>query len=162
MGKPRAARPIKKGTASRNRAAAEMRAWCFACTWIVGTERSMADSNYPETYRRLQKLAGSLGRQIPGPMGGFGQLHKSSLGDGRLPKKIKELMALGIAINSRCEGCVAYHVHDALRAGAEREEVLETIGVSLMMGGGPALIYGCEALEALEQFEASFKGSSAA
>ena len=122
----------------------------------------MTGTNYPETYIRLQKLAGSLGKQIPGPMAGFGQLHKSSLVDGQLSKKIKELMALSIAIYSRCEGCVAYHVHDALRAGAEREEVLETIGVALMMGGGPALIYGCEAFEALEQFEASIKGTSAA
>jgi hypothetical protein len=34
---------------------------------------------------------------------------------------------------------------------------LETIGVAIMMGGGPALMYGCDALEALEQFEAKGK-----
>ena len=122
----------------------------------------MPDIKYPDAYIRLQRLAGSLGKSIPGPMAGFGQLHKTSLEDGRLSKKVKELMALSIAIYSRCEGCVAYHVHDSLRAGAEREEVLEAIGVALMMGGGPALIYGCEALEALEQFGSGFVAKSVA
>jgi AhpD family alkylhydroperoxidase len=122
----------------------------------------MAEMNYPEKYIRLQKLAGRLGKQIPEPMKGFRELHQNSLADGQLPRKTKELIALGIAISALCEGCVAYHVHDALKAGASREEVLETIGVALMMGGGPALIYGCEAFEALEQFEGEVKASSAA
>ena len=122
----------------------------------------MTDLSYPEKYQRLQKLAGSLGKQIPGPMGGFGQLHQKSLVDATLSRKIKELMALGIAICARCDGCVAYHVHDALKAGAIRDEILETIGVALMMGGGPALIYGCEALEALDEFEERLKVAPAA
>ena len=111
--------------------------------------------NYKEEYGRIQKLIGSLSKQIAGPMSGFTQLHQKSVAEGALPKKTKELMALGIAICSRCEGCVTYHVHDALHAGASREEVLEAIGVAVMMGGGPALIYGCEALEALDGFQAS-------
>jgi len=122
----------------------------------------MTSLTYPEKYQRLQKLAGSLGKQLPGPMGGFGQLHQKSLVDATLPRKIKELMALGMAICARCDGCVAYHVHDALKAGAIRDEVLETIGVALMMGGGPALIYGCEALEALDEFEVRLKAAPAA
>ncbi len=48
---------------------------------------------------------------------------------------------------------IAYHVHDALRAGATRQEIVETIGVAMMMGGGPATMYGCHAFEALDQFE---------
>jgi alkylhydroperoxidase/carboxymuconolactone decarboxylase family protein YurZ len=44
-------------------------------------------------------------------------------------------------------------VHDALRAGATRKAILETIGVAILMGGGPAAMYGAEAFEALVQFE---------
>ena len=36
--------------------------------------------------------------------------------------------AIGVAV--RCEGCIAYHVHDAVAAGATRQELLETIGVA--------------------------------
>jgi AhpD family alkylhydroperoxidase len=113
------------------------------------------DKDYPAYRRHLQSLVIRLNKEIPGTIGAFGQLHDKSLADGALPQKTKELMCVAIAVAGRCEGCIAYHVHDALRAGAAREEVLETIGVAVMMGGGPAAVYGCEALEALEQFEAA-------
>jgi AhpD family alkylhydroperoxidase len=64
-------------------------------------------------------------------------------------------MALGIAVAIRCDNCIAYHVHDALKVGATRAEIVETLGVAMMMGGGPATMYACEAFEALEQFEKS-------
>jgi AhpD family alkylhydroperoxidase len=113
----------------------------------------MSNETYPEKYHRLQLLAGKLSTEIPGPIKGFSELHRESLQNGVLPKKIKELMALSISMATQCTGCIAYHVHDALKAGASREEILETIGVAVMMAGGPGLIYGCEALEALSQFE---------
>jgi len=56
-------------------------------------------------------------------------------------------------------------VTDALRspeltsANRMRKEILETIGVAIMMGGGPALMYGCDALEALDQFEAKSRSA---
>ena len=46
-------------------------------------------------------------------------------------------------------------MHDAVKAGATRQEILETIGISIMMGGGPAVVYAGQALEALDQFESS-------
>ena len=114
----------------------------------------MTELSYPERHARLRRLMGELGRQIPGPYSGFARLHASSVTDGVLAPRIKELMALAIAIALHCEGCIAFHVHDALAAGASREEITETIGVALMMGGGPAAVYGSEALDALDQFEA--------
>lgn len=112
------------------------------------------DKDYPAYRRHLQSLVVRLNKEIPGPIGAFGQLHDKSLEDGALSRKTKELMCLAISIAVRCEGCIAYHVHDALKAGASRAEVMETIGVAVMMGGGPSAVYGCEALEALDQFEA--------
>ena len=72
---------------------------------------------------------------------------------GALSTKTKELIALSIAISVRCDGCIAFHVHDAIAAGADRQEIAEAIGVAVLMGGGPAVVYGAEALEALRQFE---------
>ncbi|MCA9943783.1 MAG: carboxymuconolactone decarboxylase family protein [Anaerolineales bacterium] len=107
---------------------------------------------YPEYYEHLKQLMGKLGGEIPGPMGGFSRLHQSAVADGVLSAKVKELIALGIAITVRCDGCIAFHVHDALEAGAGHQEIMETIGVAVLMGGGPSVVYGSEALEALEQF----------
>jgi len=108
--------------------------------------------DYSKNYNDLTKLMGELGAKIPATLKGFNDLHKASIADGSLPSKTKELIALGIAITVRCDGCIAFHVHDALTAGATSEEIMETIGVAILMGGGPALVYGCEAMEALSQF----------
>jgi len=110
--------------------------------------------NYPKYYQDLNRMMEKLGAVIPQPMSAFSQLHKSSVNDGALSCKTKELIALAIAITVRCDGCIAYHVHDVLNAGASKAEIMETIGVAIMMGGGPSVVYGCEAMEAVEQFEA--------
>jgi len=108
--------------------------------------------DYSKNYNDLTKLMGDLGAKIPTTMQSFVELHTTSTAEGVLTTKTKELIALGIAITVRCDGCIAFHVHDALSAGASSKEILETIGVAIMMGGGPAVVYGCEAMEALNQF----------
>ncbi|MGA8698146.1 MAG: carboxymuconolactone decarboxylase family protein [Xanthobacteraceae bacterium] len=66
--------------------------------------------------------------------------------------KTKELMALAIGIAVHCEGCVAYHTKMAHQQGASREEVVETVALAVYMGGGPATVYGGDALRAYDQF----------
>jgi AhpD family alkylhydroperoxidase len=113
------------------------------------------ESSYPDYYENLRKLSGKLTRELRSPMSAFFQLNGAAMADGALNGKTKQLIALGIGVTLRCDGCIAYHVHDAIRAGATRQEIMETIGVAIFMGGGPSMVYGCEAMEALDQFEAA-------
>ena len=110
---------------------------------------------------RFNELSGqieALGNAAPGTMAGFGAMHEASAGEGALDRKTKELIALAIGIAVHCDGCIAYHAHDAIEAGASREEITETIGVAVMMGGGPSVVYGAEALEAADQFLGATSG----
>ena len=111
------------------------------------------DKQYPAHFDQLTGLMAASGKEIPGAMSGFGQLHNESMTDGALSAKINEPIALAIAVTVRCDGCIAYHVHDALKSGATRPEISEAIGVAILMGGGLSAIYGSEALMVLEQFE---------
>jgi AhpD family alkylhydroperoxidase len=113
----------------------------------------MTQINHVDSYNKLRDLSAKLIAEIPETMAGFGELHAAAVSKGALDTKTKELIALSIGISVRCNGCIAFHVHDALKAGANRQEILETIGVAILMGGGPSMVYGCEALEALDQFE---------
>ena len=113
------------------------------------------ETSYSTYCHRLQELVAELSGGVPETLEAFTLLHKRSTAKGTLDRKTKELIALGIAMTVNCDGCVAYHVKDAIAAGASREEILETIAVAVMMGGGPAVVYGCEALEALEQLQAT-------
>lgn len=113
----------------------------------------MSNQSHIERYESLKLLSAKLISEIPATMAGFGELHASSMTDGALDRKTKELIALGIAIAVHCDGCIAFHVHDALDTGASRKEILDTIGVAILMGGGPSMVYGCEAMAALDEFE---------
>jgi AhpD family alkylhydroperoxidase len=109
--------------------------------------------SYLELDQEVQQQMNAYARESPDLMKSFMQLHKNSSQDGALPKKIKELIALSISICVHCDGCIAYHVYDAIEAGATHEEIVETIGVAILMGGGPSVVYGSRALQALQEFE---------
>lgn len=113
----------------------------------------MAIDNYPALLKKVQQDMGELGKANPDIMAGFRKLHEAAGSEGVLDAKTKELIALAIGIVVRCDGCIAFHVHDALKAGASEEEIVDAIGVAILMGGGPAVVYGSAALEALKQFQ---------
>jgi len=114
---------------------------------------SPPSTDYVARHRELTAGFRKLYRITPEVMTGFGTMHHGAAKDGALTRRTKELIALAIGICSQCDGCIAFHVHDALEAGATRAEIEETIGVAILMGGGPAAVYATDALEALEQFE---------
>lgn len=82
---------------------------------------------------------------------GFHDLHNAALAEGALGTKEKELIALAIAVSKQCNDCIGFHVKAAIRAGATRDEVAETINVCVLMNGGPGYMYGAKAIEAYDQ-----------
>lgn len=108
--------------------------------------------NWTEILKNVGKTTGKFGAASPDTMKAFGALANAATTDGALDKKTKELMAIAISICIRCEGCIAYHTHNAVKAGATREEMAETISMAIEMGGGPSTVYGGKALEAFDEF----------
>ena len=81
-------------------------------------------------------------------MKAFGSLSTAATASKAIDTKTKELMALAIGIAVHC-GCVAYHTKMAHQHRASREEVAETVALAIYMGGGPAAMYGGDALRAV-------------
>lgn len=115
----------------------------------------MASRNWTEFMDLLNTRMGVLAAGIPNVMGSFHNVAEAATEKNALDPKTKELIALAIGISVRCDGCLAYHAKAAAAEGATRDEVLETIGVAVYMGGGPSVIYGSEALEAFDALSAS-------
>ena len=86
---------------------------------------------------------------------GFAELHRAAVADGVVPARMKELIALAIAVIKECDGCIAYHASAAARLGATEHEVAEVLGVALLMGGGPASVWAPRAFDAFREFAAS-------
>lgn len=95
---------------------------------------------------------GLIREGAPEAMKAFGALSVAATASKALDPKTKELMALAIGIAVHCDGCVAYHTRAAFKHGATREEVAETVALALYMGGGPAAVYGAQAIRAYDEF----------
>lgn len=80
----------------------------------------------------------------------FLEMERAAYADGALPKKMKELIAVGISVAGDCESCMQWHIEQAARAGATMREVLEAVEVGIEMGGGPATVSARFALEVME------------
>ena len=108
--------------------------------------------SYPEITRRISTHLKDLRKNIPDTIQGFSALAQAASREGALDKKTKELMALAIGIATRCDGCIGFHTEALVRLGATRQEIEETLGMSVYMGGGPSLMYAADAMLAFEQF----------
>lgn len=95
-----------------------------------------------------------LRHAIPQVYAGYRQLHDSALAEGVLDARTKELIALAIAVSKECDGCIAAHAHAAVLHGATPAEAAEAIGVTFLMNGGPATVYGARAFAAFREFYA--------
>lgn len=109
------------------------------------------EKTYTQQANDVFDFIGTLSKENPGIAEGFAKMHKAAGEDKALSPKEKELIALGIAITIRCEGCIACHVQDAIKAGATQDEIVETIGVAVLMGGGPSIVYGDKAYKAMKE-----------
>lgn len=112
-----------------------------------------SEPTFPQQLKKTQENLGRLAKLQPDTMKAFSALHQAGTKDGALDSKTKELIALAIAVSARCDGCIAFHTHDALEAGATREQIADALGVAVLMGGGPSMVYATHVLEAIEQFE---------
>ncbi len=109
--------------------------------------------NYGTSVReQLREPSRELRRAIPAVYEGYRQLHDAALADGALSTKVKELIALAIAVTRECDGCIAAHARAVVRQGATPEEAAEAIGVAILMNGGPGTVYGPRAYAAIREF----------
>ncbi|HWX05968.1 MAG TPA: carboxymuconolactone decarboxylase family protein [Bradyrhizobium sp.] len=109
--------------------------------------------DYAELTKRISGDIRKLRKDIPDTMQAFSALAQAATRDGALDKKTKELIALALGVAARCDGCIGFHMEALVRLGATRQEVEETLGVAVYMGGGPSLMYAADAISAFERFE---------
>jgi AhpD family alkylhydroperoxidase len=110
------------------------------------------EKNYSDITKRISDDLKKLRKDIPDTMQGFAALAQAATRDGALDKKTKELMALALGVAAHCDGCIGFHAEALVRLGATRQEVEETLGMAVYMGGGPSLMYAADAISAYEQF----------
>jgi len=115
----------------------------------------MSATSYKELTRDISTQLNTLRSGQPGLMQGFGALGKAALAAGTLDAKTKELIAMALGVAARCDGCIGFHAKALVQLGATPEELQETLGIAVYMGGGPSLMYAANALAAYQEFAAA-------
>ncbi len=86
----------------------------------------------------------------PELMKGYAALARGSSTTKHLDAKTRELIALAVAVTTRCEGCIDAHSRKAKVAGATKEEIAEALGVAIALNAGAALTYSLHVLDAVD------------
>jgi AhpD family alkylhydroperoxidase len=81
---------------------------------------------------------------------GFLAMERAAFADGTLPKKYKELIAIGISVVKNCESCMQWHIEQASASDASFDEIFQAIEVGIEMGGGPATVSARFAMAVME------------
>ena len=110
------------------------------------------NKDFKEIVKGIGGNVAKLHKAQPDVMKAFMSLGDAAGQDGALDKKSKELLALGIAVSIRCEGCIGFHTQKLVKLGMTEAELMETLSMAVYMGGGPSLMYAAEAIQAFEDF----------
>lgn len=92
-----------------------------------------------------------LGRLSPGTIRGYRELTNAAAVGNHLGPKVRELIALAVAVTRQCDGCITVHTDLAKKHGATKEEVAEALGVAIVVNAGAALVFSGRVLDAYNQ-----------
>lgn len=104
---------------------------------------------------RQQLAAGvkEVGQLTPDTVKGYVELSSAGQKKDLLGAKVRELIALAVAVTARCDGCITVHTEAALRHGATREEIAEALGVAIAVNAGAALVYSTRVMDAVKEYQ---------
>lgn len=108
--------------------------------------------NWKDFMAETETNIATFSKEVPQTVKGFVQMGQAAKTDGALSEKTKEFIALGIAIATRCDSCIGFHVRSLVRLGATREELCEALAMATYMGGGPSYAFSAKALQAYDVF----------
>jgi len=109
--------------------------------------------NWKDYFASLIQRVGEFGKLAPETMRGLDTL--GNLQARHLEPKTHELIALSVAVTTRCDGCISVHSQAALKHGATHEEIAEALGVAIALNAGAALTYSARVLDAVAAFDKS-------
>jgi AhpD family alkylhydroperoxidase len=107
-----------------------------------------------EYRKQLMSRIGEIGKLSPDTVAGYQTLSKAGHKTGHLDAKMHELIALAVAVTTRCDGCITVHTAEALKHGATHEEIAEALGVAIALNAGATLVYSARVMDAVSAYEA--------
>jgi AhpD family alkylhydroperoxidase len=92
------------------------------CSLVVEDTDTMLDWN--EYRKQLAAGVKEVGQLSPDTIKGYVELSSAGQKTDLVGAKVRELIALAVAVTSRCDGCITVHAEAAIKHGATKEERL--------------------------------------
>ena len=96
--------------------------------------------------KNLGKLE-KFGQLCPDQMKAFMAFDQACMVEGALSVKIKELIAVGVAMTTQCPYCIGIHTDLATKAGATEKELAEAVFVAAALRAGGAMTHGTHCMK---------------
>lgn len=106
---------------------------------------------WKETLSKLIKGVGNFNKANPDVAHAIHQLDEATQKNSPLDAKTHELIALAVAVTTRCDGCISVHVHAAKKAGATKEEIAAALGTAIALNAGAAYVYSTHVVDAYDE-----------
>jgi len=113
----------------------------------------MSDTPMHDRLQDIESLLTTLGKSHPNEVHAFMNFMGKAEAGPALSLKQKELANVALSVAAQCEWCIAFHVKNAITAGAHRAELIEAGFLAVLMHGGPAMMYMTPLLKAIDEFE---------
>ena len=107
----------------------------------------MAMQDWNEYRDALLAKVADYGKLSPDVMRGLHMMDGGAAKTGRLDAKTHELIALAVAVTTRCDGCITIHTKNAVEQGATRAEIAEALGIAISLNAGVAVVYSARVLD---------------
>ena len=105
--------------------------------------------DWNEYQKEIGGRLAELAKLSPDTVRGYQALSAANAKTGKLDEKTRQLISLAVAVTTRCDGCIVFHTDAALKAGATKDEISESLGVAVAMNAGAALIFSTRVLDAI-------------
>jgi AhpD family alkylhydroperoxidase len=104
--------------------------------------------DWTDYQQQIAAATAQIGRANREVLKGYRGLSEAGNITNLLGPKVRELIALAVAVTRQCDGCIAVHTDAAIKEGATREEMVEALGVAIAVNAGAALIFSARVMDA--------------
>jgi AhpD family alkylhydroperoxidase len=109
--------------------------------------------DWKQTIRDLNTRLKEFGSRSSDTLKGVALLAGAGGKTNHLDARMRELIALAVAVTTRCDGCIAFHAAEAMKLGVSDEEIAEALGVAVNLNAGAAMVYSGHVLDAVDNLK---------
>ena len=104
--------------------------------------------DWNEYQKQIAANNAQIGRANHEILKGYRGLSEAGNATNLLGPKVRELIALAVAVTRQCDGCIITHTDAAIKQGATREEIVEALSVAVAVNAGAALTFSSRVMDA--------------